>query len=385
MIPTTTFSSLISRRLALLATFATIVLAVGATMAPERIWSNLLLVGFYLTTLGLGGALFIALNYVCGASWNIAFRRIPEAMAILLAPAGLGLLAVLAVRREQYGWHAHGDAGTFWFKELWATPSFWMLRAVVYLVLWILFSRVLVAVSRRQDRSGSLRLSHLNKRLAAFFLVIYAVTFSLASIDWIMLLEPLWFSTIWGVYHFAGMLQATLAVIVILGLLLRKRGPMQGTFTDDHLHDLGKLSLGFSCFWMYIWFSQYMLIWYTNIPEETSYYMPRVQGPWAPLMVLNIVLNWVVPFLILLPRACKRSESVMMKVAVVVLIGRWVDLYVMISPSTLGPTPMFGIWEVASVGLLVGAFGWLFLRTFAKAPPLPTGDPLLSESLHYHT
>ncbi len=237
-----------SRKLALLAIIATVVLAVGVTMAPERIWSNLLLVGFYLTTLGLGGALFIALNYVCGASWNIAFRRIPEAMAILLAPAGLGLLAVLTVRREQYAWHAHGDAGTFWFKELWATPSFWMLRAVVYLVLWILFSRVLVAVSRRQDRSGSLRLSHLNKRLAAFFLVIYAVTFSLASIDWIMLLEPLWFSTIWGVYHFAGMLQATLAAIVILGLLLRKRGPMQGAFTDDHLHDLGKLSLGFSCF-----------------------------------------------------------------------------------------------------------------------------------------
>jgi len=260
-----------------------------------------------------------------------------------------------------------------------------MLRAVVYVVLWILFARALIAVSRRQDSSGSLRLSHLNKRLAAFFLVIYAVTFSLASYDWLMLLDPLWFSTIWGVYHFAGMFQATLAVIIILGILLRNRGPLQNRFTNEHLHDLGKLLLGFSCFWMYIWFSQYMLIWYTNIPEETSYYMPRVQGPWAPLMVLNIVLNWLVPFLILLPRPCKRSESVMMKVAVVVLLGRWVDLYVMIFPSTMGPTPVFGIWEVASVGLLVGAFGWLFLRAFAKAPPLPTGDPLLGESLHYHS
>jgi len=384
MTATTLSSPLTSRRLAQLAIFATLVLAIGAPIAPDRVWSNLLLVGFYLTTLGLGGALFIALNYVCGASWNIAFRRIPEAMTALILPAGIGLLAVLALRSEQYGWHAHGEAGTFWFKELWATPSFWLLRAVVYVTLWILFSRALVAVSRCQDRSGSVKLSLLNKRLAAFFLVMYAVTFSLASFDWLMLLEPMWFSTIWGVYQFAGMLQATLAVIVVLGILLRKRGPLQGVFTDEHLHDLGKLLIGFSCFWMYIWFSQYMLIWYTNMPEETSYYMTRMHGPWTPLMVLNLVLNWIVPFLVLLPKPAKRSESVMMKVAVVVLIGRWVDLYLMIFPSTIGSTPVFGIWEVASVGILLGAFGWLFLRAIAKTSPVPTGDPLISESLHYH-
>lgn len=386
MTPTTISSPIITRRLALMATVATVVLALGAAMAPIRIWSNLLLIGFYLITLGLGGALFIALNYVCDASWNIAFRRIPEAMATLLLPAGLGLLAVLAARREQYGWHfhGHGDAGAFWFKEYWATPSFWMLRAFIYVGLWIFFSGLLVAVSRRQDKSGSIGASLLNKRFAGLFLVVYAISFSLASCDWLMLLEPMWFSTIWGVYNFAGMLQTTIAVIVILGILLRKRGPLQGVFTDDHLHDLGKLLLGFSCFWMYIWFSQYMLIWYTNIPEETSYYMTRIHGPWAPLMVVNLVLNWVAPFLLLLPRPCKRSESVMMKVAVIVLIGRWVDLYLMIFPSTVGDTPVFGIWEIASVGLLVGAFGWLFIRAFAKAPPVPTGDPLLNESLHYH-
>ncbi len=384
MTPNTLSSPLTSNRMAVLATFAAIVLAAGAAVAPERIWSNLLLVGFYLTTLGLGGALFLALNYVCGASWNIAFRRVPEAMAVLLPPAGIGLLIVLALGRERYTWHAHGDAGTFWFKELWTTPSFWMLRAMVYVGLWIVFSRVLVSVSRRQDRSGSVGLSLLNKRLGAIFLVVYAVSFSLASFDWLMLLEPMWFSTIWGVYNFAGTIQAAIAGIIILSLLLRKRGPLQGFFTDDHLHDLGKLLLGFSCFWMYIWFSQYMLIWYTNIPEETSYYLPRTQGPWAPLMVLNLVLNWVAPFLILLPKPCKRSGSVMMKVAVLVLIGRWVDLYIMIFPSTMGSTPVFGVWEIASGALLVGTFGWLFIRSFGNAPPVPTGDPLLSESLHYH-
>jgi hypothetical protein len=355
-------------------------------MAPDRVWSNLLIVGFYLVTLGLGGGLFLALTYISNASWNVGFRRVPEAMTGLLVPTGLALLAVLAAQRQRYGWHAHGteDAGTFWFKEMWATPSFWMLRAVVYVAFWIALSRALVAVSRRQDKTGSVALTHANKRLSAVFLIVYAVTFSLASFDWLMLLEPMWFSTVWGVYHFAGMVQGTLAAMIVVAIVLRKQGVLRGAFTDEHLHDLGKLLLGFSCFWMYIWFSQYMLIWYTNIPEETFYYIQRTQGAWGPLMVVNIVLNWIAPFFMLLPRASKRSESVMVKVAVVVLIGRWLDLYLMVFPSTIGATPVFGLWELASAGLLVGAFGWLFFRSMSKAPPVPRGDPLLSESLHYH-
>ncbi len=182
---------------------------------------------------------------------------------MIVPVAGTAVLVVLAVRMQLYGWHHHGDgdAGTFWFKELWTQPSFWLLRAVVYVVLWVVLSAAMLAVSRRQDASGGVGLTMLNRRLSAVFLIVYAATFTLASCDWIMLLEPMWFSTIWGVYNFSGMFQATLAVIVILALLLRAPGgPLRDSFTDDHLHDLGKLLLGFSCFWMYIWFSQYMLI-----------------------------------------------------------------------------------------------------------------------------
>jgi hypothetical protein len=214
---------------------------------------------------------------------------------------------------------------------------------------------------------------------------VYAITFSLASADWMMALEPMWFSTMWGVYNFSGMIQAALAVVIILGLILRSNdGPLHGVFNDEHLHDLGKLLLGFSCFWMYIWFSQYMLIWYSNIPEETSYFITRTHGPWGPIVVVSIVLNWVIPFFVLLPKPAKRSSGIMMKVAIVVLIGRWVDLYVMVFPSTLGESPVFGIWEVASICCLLGTAGLLLLRSFAAAPPLPRNDPFLSESLHYH-
>ena len=273
-----------------------------------------------------------------------------------------------------------------------------MLRAVGYVVLWVLFSKALLAVSRKQDSAGGVKLTIRNIRLSAVFLTVYAVTFTLASWDWLLSLEPMWFSTMWGVYNFAGMAQAALAVVIILGLLLRKTGgPLAGKFTNDHLHDMGKLLLGFSCFWMYIWFSQYMLIWYSNIPEETSYFIHRMKGPWAPVFILSIILNWIVPFFVLLPRQSKRSESVMVKVACVVLIGRWVDLSLMVLPSTIGGTlggeaMGAGAWKFIASGLLsiaaicvtIGLFNLLFRPAFKKSNSHPLRDPLLPESLHHH-
>ena len=177
---------------------------------------------------------------------------------------------------------------------------------------------------------------------------------------------------------------------------MRSRGgPLHGVFNDEHLHDLGKLLLGFSCFWMYIWFSQYMLIWYSNIPEETSYFIARTRGAWGPVVVLSILLNWVVPFFVLLPKSAKRSGGVMMKVAVVVLIGRWVDLYLMVLPSfttangatdatAIGAAPAFQIWEVAGIGCLFATASLLLLRSFSAIEPVPKHDPYLAESMHYH-
>jgi hypothetical protein len=363
-----------------------VVLAGTALIAPERAWANLLLAGYYLITLGLGGALFIALTTVCGAGWSTAFRRVPEAMTGLLPVSGLILLAVVAVRLRQYGWHhpGEGDAGTFWFKEFWLQPQFIAIRAVAYVLLWIAFARLFVGNSRRQDKLPGPSNAPINMRVSIPFLFVFAITISLAGVDWIMALEPLWFSTMWGVYQFSGLIMSTLAAMIIACVVLRRLGPLDGIFRDDHLHDLGKLLLGFSCFWMYIWFSQYMLIWYTNIPEETSYFIPRTQGAWGPIMVGSIVLNWVIPFFVLLPRPCKRSESVMLKIAVVVLIGRWVDLYVMIFPPVTGDVPVMGLPEVASVVCVCGLSALLFIKSFADAKPMPRNDPFLNESLNYH-
>jgi len=165
---------------------------------------------------------------------------------------------------------------------------------------------------------------------------------------------------------------------------LRRMGAFRGVLTDDHLHDLGKLLLAFSTFWAYIWFSQYMLIWYADIPEETSYYVLRQHGAWSSLLLLNFGINWVVPFFVLLPRGAKRDAGTMVKVAVLLLVGRWFDLYLMILPPILGGVPAIGLWEV---GLLVGGIGVCVpavVRGLRAAPIVPLRDPYLAESLHYH-
>lgn len=362
-------------------------LGCGLAVAADRVWANLLVGTYYLLTLALGCAVFLALTYVTGAGWHVAFRRIPEAIATVLPWAGMAMLIVLGTGVSSYAWQPHGSeaAGSFWFKQLWLARSFWGIRAAAYILLWGLFVNRLVARSARQDRIASQGMMVGTIRLSAVFLALFAVTFSLASVDWIMALEPMWFSTMWGVYNFAGMFQAALAAMVLVALALRtSSGPIREAFRDEHLHDLGKLLLGFSCFWMYIWFCQYMLIWYSNLPEETAYFATRLQGSWGPVIVLAVLLNWIIPFLVLLPRAAKRDPSVMMKVSVCVLIGRWVDLYVMVFPSLFGGSFVFGIWEVAAMVCLAGTLGWLSIRSFSRMAPVPRRDPFLTESLHYH-
>ena len=181
-----------------------------------------------------------------------------------------------------------------------------------------------------------------------------------------------------------GVIWGGLAAICLLVVWLRNTTALRDFVNEEHLHDLGKLLFAFSTFWMYIWFSQYMLIWYANITEETSYFIRRQHGFWEPIFLLNIFLNWVIPFLVLMPASAKRNPSTLAKVAIIVLLGRWVDLYLMIFPPLIGQTPVFGFWEIGSI---LGVFGLsvaVFQRTLRQAPLVPLNDPRLEESLHYH-
>jgi len=362
-------------------------LLAGALLAPQRTWANLLLASYYLLALGLSGTVFVALQFVAGSSWSVAFRRVPEALSSLLPYVAPLFLVVLTISPFLYPWfhefHEETEP-TFWFKQIWLSPAFFIVRSLLYVSLWIWFSYIIVRTSRRQDADGDFSHTRKNIRLSAGFLVVFGITFWLATFDWIMSLEPHWYSTIFGLYHFAGLILGGLAMITILAIWLERLGPLRGILTQEHLHDLGKLLFAFSTFWMYIWFCQYMLIWYANIPEETSYFINRVRGFWGPVFLLNFLLNWAVPFVVLLSVTAKRNPSVLLEVCWTILAGRWVDLYLMIFPPLVGEHPVFGVWEA---GFLLGTGGVFFLalfRAFRSAPLVPLKDPFLAESLHYH-
>jgi hypothetical protein len=331
----------------------------------------------------LAGTVFIALTNVIGAAWSVAFRRVPEAMTAILPFGAVSLFVAFLFHPALYPWVAeHGKLTGF--RHLWLDYRFFLVRALLYVGAWLWFSYAIVRNSRLQDVDGNADHSVRNSRLSAAFLVVFAITFWLASFDWIMSLEPEWSSTMFGIYNFAGMFSGGIAMITLLVIWLERLGPLSGVVTEEHLHDLGKMLFAFSTFWMYIWFSQYMLIWYAHLPDETVYFAQRLHGNWQPLFILNLFLNWVVPFVILMNRPAKRSPSVLAKVALVVLLGRWLDLYLMIMPPVDGRWPRIGVWEIGTIAGGVALFLTVFARAFRRESAVPIRDPNLLESMHYH-
>jgi Ni/Fe-hydrogenase subunit HybB-like protein len=181
-----------------------------------------------------------------------------------------------------------------------------------------------------------------------------------------MSLDPLWYSTILAVYNFSGLFTSGLAMMLLLVLWLRK-GPLAEFVRDSHVEDLGKVLFAFCTFWMYIWFCQYMLIWYANIPEETAYYVSRMSRFWLPLFVANVVLNWLAPFFLLLTNASKRNPRILCAAAIIVLVGRFVDLFLMVTPAVYGDQPVVGILEISVVIGALCVFLWTFLNSIQSS------------------
>lgn len=378
-----------TRRIAVVGSLAGLVVLLGIFLAPGRTWPGLLIAAFYLVGLALGGLLFLATQAVSGGGWYVCFKRIPEAMASTLPISAVVMLLTLAGGMSTlYEW-SHGDvvAGDALLagKSAYLNVPFFLGRALAVLVVWLVFAVALLRVSRRQDVERSTAGNHRTVALCAGFIVTFTVTFSVASFDWLMSLEPHWFSTIFAAYHFAGTFVSGLALIMASLIVLRRQGCLKGIVTDDHLQDVGKLMLGLTSFWAYLWFCQYMLIWYGNLPEEVTFFVDRHHGAWAVVSAANVLVCWAVPFLVLLPRPTKRNEGLMLKVAGLLLAGHWVDLYLAVQPVFEPKAPVLGVWEVAP---LVGA-GALFLLAFrrglAAADVVPLGDAYLGESLHHYT
>lgn len=369
-----------------------VAVVIGFVMDPTRTWVNLMVDGYYFLSLALAGLIFIAILYLTSAAWSAGIRRIPEAMMGFLPVASLLMLILYFGRESLYPWtdhefmHHHPALSG---KAFWLSAPFFFFRMFLILGLWSIFAWLIRRASVAQDRgqgsqsSESLLQHQRIFRFSAIFVPLFAITFCLASFDWLMSIEPHWYSTIYAILNFSSLFLHGVAFVTLVVILLQERGYLVGIVNENHLHDLGKIILAFSIFWVSMWVNQYMLIWYGNISEEVVYYAVRTDRDWWWLFILNVVLNWVVPFLILLPRASKRSPAVLKRVCMTLLVGYWLDIYLMVAPGTV-KTRSIGPLEIL-MALGYGAlFFYIVSSALSRAPLVACNDPYLEESLHHH-
>lgn len=358
---------------------------VGLSLSPATACASWLVASFYFLSLGLAAVAFLALMQVGHGGWHTALKRVPEAMAGYVPVGAITLLVLLAGLPTLYHWadpHAAHDPALA-AKQAFLSPGPFAVRMILVLATWSALAHFLRRASTAQDTDGAVRHTHVGAALSAVFILVFGWTFSLASMDWLMSLEPHWFSTIFGWYNLGGLLVSGVAAIAILTILLRQRGLLPHV-TEAHLQDLGRLVFGFSTLWAYLWLSQYLLIWYANIPEEASYFVARTRGGWSLLFYLNLVVGWVLPFLMLMPWGAKRHERHLLYLCVVVLAGRWLDVYLMVMPGVAPVHPGVGLVDLAAFVGVGALFLLAFDRALGKAALLPRNDPYLVESLHHH-
>jgi hypothetical protein len=348
----------------------------------------------FIWSVALGSLFFVALHHLTHAVWSVVVRRVAELLAAPMWLIGLLFVPVLlfAAWSDQFQLFPWLNAAAVEQDHLlqgkapYLNFTFWTIRALLYFAIWIGFTRFFVGRSLAQDRGKGGEASTARMRtLSAPFMLLFAASATFAGIDWLMSLEPHWFSTIFGVYLFGGMVLASLAAITIITIWLAKSGRLgQGLITRHHIYNLGTLQFVFACFWAYIAFSQYMLIWYANMPEETFYLAHRLHGGWLGVSAALALLRFVIPFIALLSQRAKMNTAILLWVSVLMLAGQLLDLYWLIMPQAHKAGPVLGWQELGPLLLLSGIIGLYTSRLIKRHSPLAAGDPLLQESLDFH-
>lgn len=360
----------------------------------QRILVSGLIDSFFFFAIGLGALFFLALQYATETGWYASVKRIIEAVAGFL-PYGAGLLVIVLLSitfldgAHIYTWMdpAYTDPTSHHYDKIIAGKSaylndiFFWIRTITYLGVYIIFWMGFKRRSLEEDRIGGTAIHFKNYKKGALFLVFFSVFSSTSSWDWLMSIDVHWFSTLYGWYVFAGMWCSTMIVLVMLTLYLKKLGYLPKV-NESHIHDLGKWTFATSFLWSYLWFSQFMLIWYANIPEETTYFIARIKD-FQFLYFFMFLINFAFPMLILMSRDAKRHAGILTFVGMIILIGHWLDVYIMVSAGSMGATATIGFLEVGMAVMVLGAFIFIILRNLTKAPLTPVNHPFLDESIHH--
>jgi hypothetical protein len=362
-----------------------LLLALAARGGQAPVLAAWLVAFVYFLTIALGCLYFTLIHTAMSGSWAIVVRRLAETAAATLPLFALLFLPLAFSLPGLYPWaapEAASDALLVW-KRPYLNEPFFLARAAAYLVVWSLVAAWFLRLSRRQDAQPDASAAARLRRFSGPLLVPVALAHTFAAFDWLMSLDPHWYSTIFGVYSFSVSLLAGFAFVALAAVLLRRSGLAPGAIGSEHFHDLGKLLFAFTAFWAYIGFSQYFLIWYGNIPEETEWFRARLSGHWQQVSILLALGHFAVPFFFLLPRAVKRNAAALAAAATWLLLMHLVDVAWLVVPSVRGAGAGLALAGAGALLANGGAFLAVFGALLRRHPLLPLGDPRLSESLAF--
>ncbi len=353
-------------------------------------WAALYVAAFFFFMIALGVLAFYAIQIAAQSGWSPVLFRVMEAITAYLVPGGIILLVILGLS----GFHVNhlfvwadpevvAHDALLQGKASWLNGGWFIVRAIIFLGGWIAYRHFAVKYSRKQDEEPTGNVWYKKSfKISAAFLVFFIYTESMMSWDWIMSFDPHWFSTLFGWYVFAGLFVSGITTIALVTIYLKSKGFLEFV-NNSHIHDLAKFMFAISIFWTYLWFSQFMLIWYSNIPEEVTYFITRIEDYQLPFFGM-IAMNFIFPLLILMNSDFKRLNWFVVMAGVVILCGHYIDVFNMIMPATVGQSWFIGVSEISAVLLFLGLFLFTVFTALTKAPLLAKGNPFIEESKHFH-
>ncbi|NOX66989.1 MAG: quinol:cytochrome C oxidoreductase [Chlorobi bacterium] len=348
-------------------------------------FNNVILLEF-LTSVGLGALFFVALEHLVGAVWSTPFRRIFEILSAVLLILPLVALPIFFHVHDIFHW-THTDVVAvdeiLQQKSPYLNMTFFTIRIIVYFAIWIIFYWLLIRNSKKQDKTKDQKITRINARISAVFMPIFAFTITFSSIDWLMSLEPHWFSTIFGVYYFSGTVVVSLAVGTLLVIWLNEKGLLVKGIKKDHYYSLGALLFAFINFWAYIAFSQYLLIWYANLPEETFWFIQKWEGSWMIFSIIFLIVHFGVPYFGLLSQPSKMDPKRLKFMSAWLIFAHIMDLYWIVMPTFSPDSFVFGWIEIGFIILGIGIVMVVFYFKARNTNLVAIGDPKLQRGIDF--